>query len=131
MRVSGPIDPTREDVALMRDQGFTGDLLIVDVRNVGRLAVSVESVTSESEDGWGFGVLADPQNPALPFRLEPGAKETWHVDLAPMQMLVDGDGKARRVFMRVELGTGQVLRTKESSPVAPSESAPAPAGRAP
>ena len=98
----------------MRSQGFTRDVLIVDVRNVGRLAVSVESATAQAEGGWGFAVLDDPENTALPHRLEPGAKESWHVDLEPLQMLADSEGKPRRAWMRVELGTGKVLRTKQS-----------------
>jgi hypothetical protein len=128
VRVAGPLQPSARDLALMRSQGFTRDLLIVEVRNVGRLAVSVESATAEAEGGWGFAVLQDPENTALPFRLEPGAKESWHVDLAPLQMVADSEGKPKRAWMSVELGTGKVLRTKQTVMLEPSSTAGSGAG---
>jgi hypothetical protein len=124
-RLSGPLQPTEGDYAVMRDQGFTDEVLIVDVRNVGRMPVSVDTITINTEDGWGFGRLADPENPELPHRLEPGSKQTWHVDLEALQQLVDADFKSRDAWMMVELGTGKVLRTKEATKVTPSRK-PAP-----
>jgi hypothetical protein len=106
----------------MRNQGFSEEVVIVAVRNRGRMAISVEDVSAETEDGWAFQRAADPENPALPHRLEPGAKESWHVELSVLQRVVDGDGKSRKVRMRVELGTGKVLRTKETTLLIPSGS---------
>lgn len=119
-RIAGPTNPTGSDYALIHNQGFTEDVLIVDVRNVGRMAVSVEQIAAASEDGWGFARLADPENPALPHRLEPGAKETWHVEMLPFQRLVDADSRPRRAWITVELGTGRVVQTKDSTLIVPS-----------
>ncbi len=118
--MSGPIQPSANDYAMMHERGFIEEVLIVDVRNVGRMSVSVESVSANTQDGWGFARLADPENPTLPHRLEPGTKETWHEILAPLQRIVDTDGKRRQAWMTVELGTGKVLRTKQTTLVVPS-----------
>lgn len=118
-RMTGPVTASDRDIERMREQGFDHDVVVAIVRNRGRLAVSVDGVTATSRDGWGFARLADPENPSLPFRLEPGAKETWHVDLEPLQMLADGDNESREVFMLVELGTGKVARSKESLTIVP------------
>lgn len=120
-RALGPLQPRAKDYAVMRSQGFTDEILAVEVRNVGRMAVSVEDVAATTEDGWSFQRAADPENPALPHRLEPGAKETWHVELSVFQHLVDTDGKQREAWMTVELGTGKVLRTKQTTLIVPSQ----------
>jgi hypothetical protein len=73
-----------------------------------------------SHDGWGFACVADPENPSLPHRLEAGAKTTWHVEVEALQKLVDGDRKPRTGWMEVELGTGKMLRTKETIELLPS-----------
>jgi hypothetical protein len=118
-RMSG-LQLSASDYAVMHKQGFTEEILLVEVRNRGRMAVSVEDVSATTEDGWGFQRAADPENPSLPHRLEPGAKETWHIELSVFQHLVNTDGKQRKVWMRVELGTGKVLRTKQATLVVPS-----------
>lgn len=118
-RLAGPLNPSESDYEMMREQGFTDDVFIVEVRNVGRMAVSVESVSLDTEGGWGFAHPGDPENPALPHRLEPGSKESWHVAIAPLQALVDRDKKARKVWMTVELGTGKALRTSDEAWIRP------------
>jgi hypothetical protein len=120
VRISGPLQPTASDCEVMRSQGFEEPVLIVEVRNRGRMAVSVEDIAAVSEDGWGFKRAEDPENPSLPHRLEPGAKQAWHVELAVFQALVDKDRKPRKAWMTVELGTGRVMRTKQSTLVSPS-----------
>lgn len=120
MRAAGPLQLSASEYAEMRRKGFDEEVLIVEVRNRGRMAVSVEGVSATTDDGWGFERAADPENPALPHRLEPGAKQTWHVELALFQGLVDNDGKQREAWMTVELGTGKVLRTKQATLVVPS-----------
>jgi hypothetical protein len=119
-RMSEPLQPTASDYDVMHSQGFTEEVVLVEIRNKGRLAVSVEDVSATTEDGWGFQRAADPENQSLPHRLEPGAKETWHIELSVFQHLVNTDGKQRKVWMRVELGTGKVLRTKQATLVVPS-----------
>src|SRR3954451_16923534 len=84
-RLAGPLSPSASQVQMMREQGFNDDLVIVEVRNVGRMAVSIESVSINADDDWGFSYLSDPENPSLPHRLEAGSKESWHIALAPLQ----------------------------------------------
>ena len=67
-------------------------------------------------------MLLDPENPKLPHRLEPGAIEAWHVELKPVQKLVDDTGNPRRVGMLVEFGSGKVVRTRKGILVAPRRS---------
>lgn len=119
-RLAGPLDPSESDYEMMRQQGFTDDVLIAEVRNVGRMAVSVESVSLDAEDGWGFAHPGDPENPALPHRLEAGSRQSWHVAIPPLQKVVDRDKKARKAWMTVELGTGKALRTKDEAWIRPS-----------
>lgn len=112
IRSTAPLKASARQMGLLRDQGFTEEVLVVVVRNRGRLPISIEDVSAMTSDGWGFQRLDDPENPTLPYRLQGGAKEAWHVELRPFQMVVDGDGKARRAWMVVELGTGKMVRTK-------------------
>jgi hypothetical protein len=116
----GPLEPSADHYAMLREQGFNEEVVIVEVRNKGRLAVSVESVRTDTQDGWGFACIADPENPAMPHRLEPGAKETWHEKLAAIQKIVDTKGQSQEVWMTVELGNGKVLRTDQTTLVVPS-----------
>lgn len=118
-RMTGPLDMTVEAGASMVAQGFTEPVLVAEVRNRGRLTVSVDDVTAMTKDGWGFSRAADPDNPTLPYRLEPGEKQTWHVELRPLQLLVNQDGKSRDARMHVSLGTGKVIRTKSSFRIVP------------
>lgn len=118
-RMTGPLNMTESAAALIRDQGFTEPVLVVEVRNRGRLAVSVEDVTATTDDGFGFNRMADPENPPVPYRLEPGAKESWHVDVRPLQMLAESDPKPRLVRMAVELGNGKVVLTKQTLRLGP------------
>jgi hypothetical protein len=119
-RVSFPINASESDVAYLRKQGYTKDVAVAEVRNRGRLAISVESVSIKTHDKYGFAVLEDPENPALPFRLEPGAMQTWHVPIEPVQALANMDGRPRRIGMVVEFGSGKVIETKKSIVVDPS-----------
>jgi hypothetical protein len=88
MRATGPLNMTDDQGHAWLEQGFTEVVLVAVVRNRGRLAVSVQDVSAGTDDGWGFQRVADPENPALPHRLEPGATTTWHVELRPFQMVV-------------------------------------------
>jgi hypothetical protein len=118
VRLSFPEHASERDVLLARKQGFTDDVAVAEIHNSGRLAMSVEDVSIKTDDG--FGRLADPEHPSRHHRLEPGAKETWHVELAGVQMLADGDRAARRVGMIVEFGTGKVIETKKPIVVEPA-----------
>jgi hypothetical protein len=107
----------------MRQQGFDEEVAVLEVRNVGRLAVSVERIGLDSNDGWGFEQPGDPANADLPHRLEPGAMQAWHLPLIGLQALVDSDGKPRQAHMTVELGTGKTIRTSDHIDIAPTSPA--------
>lgn len=119
-RIAGPLNPRLDDYEIMRRQGFTDEVLIVEVRNVGRMAVSVESVSLDADDGWGFAHPGDPENATLPHRLEAGSRQSWHIALEPLQAIVDLDRKVRKAWMTVELGTGKALRTKDEVRIEPN-----------
>lgn len=124
IRTTAPLTVDAAHARMMAEQGFTEPVLVALVRNVGRMAVSIERVEAGFDDGWSFSRLEDPENAPLPYRLEPGASEAWHVEAEPLQMVVDADGQPRRARMTVALGTGSVLRTKESVLVTPRQAKP-------
>jgi hypothetical protein len=53
VRVSFPEHATEREVLVARKQGFTEDVAVAEVRNRGRLAISVEDVSIKTDDGWG------------------------------------------------------------------------------
>jgi len=53
-RIFAPLNATDEQMADIARQGFTEELLVVRVRNVGRLPVDVESVDAYFQGGWGI-----------------------------------------------------------------------------
>jgi hypothetical protein len=120
LRMHGPLRPSADEKAALHKQGFTEEVLFVEVRNVGRMAVTVEHVAATSADGLGYMKLADPTNPSLPHRLEPHSGQSWHIDLAPLQAVVNLHGQPREVWMTVDLGTGKTLRTKDAALLVPS-----------
>jgi hypothetical protein len=120
LRMQGPLRPSADDKARLRKQGFIEEVLFVEVRNVGRMAVTVENVAATSADGLSYSKIADPANAALPHRLEPHSGQSWHIDLAPLQAVVNLHGQPREVWMTVDLGTGKTLRTKETTLLVPA-----------
>jgi hypothetical protein len=109
---TAPLARTDEQMDFLRRQGFTEEALAVVVRNRGRLAVSVDGVSLKSSDGWGYEMINDPENKPLPYRLEAGSKQSWHIPLEMAQDMADKNGKSFRVWMVVDLGDGRSLRTK-------------------
>ncbi len=49
-RAKGPLDPSESEVDTLREQGFTREVVVVEVRDRGRLAVSVEDATGVTDD---------------------------------------------------------------------------------
>jgi hypothetical protein len=60
-RIAGPREPSESDHDMMRRQGFTHEVLIVEVRNIGRMAVSVESVSLGAEMVGGSRIRGIPR----------------------------------------------------------------------
>jgi len=65
VRISGPLQPTASDYEVMRSQGLEEPVLIVEVSNRGRMAVSVENITAVSEDGWGVQARRGSREPVV------------------------------------------------------------------
>lgn len=114
--LTAPVEGFRLD-QLMR-QGYTTPLLAVEVRNRGRLAVSVTNWTIAFDNGASYTQPSWPPNDrvALPYRLEPGAEATFlcplaEVDVAAhaLQSLSKPPTSCRA---SASFGTGRTLRSK-------------------
>ena len=102
-------------------QGFSQPVIAVDVRNVGRMPVTVERWGITSAQGiqaipWGNSI-----GPTLPRRLESGESASWAVDLstalnlAQVSLAVLGKGKSStRIVGVVELADGRMYKTPEA-----------------
>ncbi|MGH3938688.1 MAG: hypothetical protein ACRDTG_08615 [Pseudonocardiaceae bacterium] len=85
-QVTGAWSMSAERLAL---QGYTRPVVAVQVRNVGRLPVTVTKWSIfESAKGTAFLPLADSIGPSLPYRLDAGVEETWALDAMAAQKLV-------------------------------------------
>ncbi|SMD24201.1 hypothetical protein [Lentzea albidocapillata] len=103
-------------------QGFTRPVLVVQVRNVGRLPVTIAewSVTAEPA-GAAFQPIGESIGPDLPYKLEPGASETWALELHTVETLVSVTAETFEVAKgkttvrgKVGLGDGRTYETPES-----------------
>src|SRR5215471_18795961 len=70
-------------------QGYTQPIIAVEVRNVGRMAVTVQRWSIKHTRGVSFAPFGAQIGPELPYRLEPGAAETWAVAAEPVLSLRD------------------------------------------
>jgi hypothetical protein len=97
-------------------QGFTEEVVAVEVRNVGRMAVSVQKITAYLDNGIGLSPVQT--QPPLPFRLEPGSSERWWVEAAQVRAAIIASertgvgGSQSKVHIAVDLATGKVVKTK-------------------
>jgi hypothetical protein len=79
--VSGP--PGTQSLRVMAEQGFTTEVIGVEVRNVGRLAVQVTDVRAALPSGFQVSEARISMGPDLPYRLEAQSSQTWFL---PAQM---------------------------------------------
>lgn len=113
-----PHDASAQSVAYLGAQGFTDPVLAVEAINRGRGETSIVSVDLVFDDGGsvGDGIL----DPPLPFRLIGESAQTWYFDAhlasayAKAIESVMPTGKARAVRGRVALGSGKVMKSKNS-----------------
>ncbi|MGQ0668941.1 MAG: hypothetical protein ACT4PO_04585 [Actinomycetota bacterium] len=105
------------DFDMLRDQGFTEELVGVEVSNVRRAATEVQQCDAEF-GGFGFTVMQDPMNPTLPHRLEAQSSETWWVPLAPIRQMAAAaravDGRDLRAVRMQVVITGREKLTTEA-----------------
>jgi hypothetical protein len=74
-------------------QGFKEPLLGIEVANVGRFATEVQSCNCRLPNGFGYFEEQYPGNPALPYRLESHATQTWWVPLVPVRAVAAASGQ--------------------------------------
>lgn len=115
--VHGPADkPLQWD--RLTGQGYTERLLGVQVRNRGRLAVSVTawSVVLDNGAAYSHGDWHINQKYPLPFRLEPGAEAVWFCPLEPVVAMGATFQKSNRpagtVQAQAGLGTGRTVKSR-------------------
>lgn len=108
-----------KDLAQVRGEGFTGEELIgIAVTNLGRAPVRIDKYSVRMLDGgMEFSPLGESIGPDLPFRLPPGETETWYARASSARALVYASRGLKphasaRVQMTVQLGTGDVRRTR-------------------
>lgn len=100
-------------------QGFTEEVLGIEVRNLGRLAATVDRVQAALAGGMKLDLLHDVAGPQLPHRLEPQSAASWFMPAAPIRRAVAASaqvlGRADpcEVWMEVEV-VGKVVRTRQS-----------------
>ncbi|RYV51009.1 phosphoribosylamine--glycine ligase [Pengzhenrongella frigida] len=114
-------DSARRDLSRMRSQGFMGPEVVgVAVTNVGRAPVRIDRYSVRlKHGGFAFIPVGDVLGANLPHRLEPGETETWYAEVQAARALVHSvrsieRNVSDRVRMTVELGTGDVKRTRRT-----------------
>jgi len=114
-------EATPDKLASLGQQGFSRAVIAVEVRNVGRLPVTVSRWSLESSLGVSYVPIADSLGSALPHRLDLGEPATWALDLHQAIHLVKtttevlGKGcEQARVHGVVELGDGRRYTTTDS-----------------
>jgi len=113
---------TPETLVRLAPEGFGQPIIEVEVRNVGRLAVTVSRWSLESNIGGVSCVpIADSIGSTLPHRLDAGESQTWVTDLRNAVTLAQTTtevlGHAREtawIVGVVELGDGRTYTTPES-----------------
>lgn len=130
--IVGPLD-ARIDFEDLRNQGFTQPVLAIEVRNVGRMPISVTGWHAVLENRMSYTDARSPVNPELSFRLEPQSKQTWYVELNPLHAAVSASHSAgiwpvdhQKVWMSVDLGNGKTVRTREFVRIGASDIAEGP-----
>jgi hypothetical protein len=100
-------------------QGFTDEVLGVEVRNLGRLAATVDRVQVAIAGGIKLQTLLDVKGPSLPHRLEPQSSASWFVPAAPARRAVAVSAQVLKradpckVWMEVDV-VGKAVRTRQS-----------------
>lgn len=114
-------DRQPRDVNAVIAEGFTGEEIIgIAVTNVGRAPVRIDKyAVALARGGMSFIPIGDAIGPDLPFRLPPGETETWYARADDARRLISatrsiGHAASSDVYMSVELGTGDVRKTRQT-----------------
>jgi hypothetical protein len=103
--------------AMSAAQGIGEEVVAIEVRNRGRLAINVEVVNAwfgPKKTPAGFSLPEFPGNEPFPHRLEPGSSGSWAMPLARMLPALAAFGQSEsELYMSAGLGNGKTVRTKE------------------
>jgi len=100
-------------------QGLTEEVIGIEVRNVGRLAASIDTVHAALAGGTKTTMLQSISGPPLPHRLEPQSSAAWYLPAAPVRAAVGAQAEVLRranpckVWMEVTVA-GKIVRTRQS-----------------
>lgn len=117
-------DRKPKDLGSVVAEGFVDrEVLGISVTNIGRATVTVTKYSVESVGGpFSFTPIGSQIGPKLPYRLPAGESETWYADMEDVHALVSTSASIRKearrpVRMSVELGTGDVQKTRRKMQV--------------
>lgn len=116
--VTMPIADRPPDFKQLASQGYTDLIFAVQLRNSGRLAVSVTNWSMAFDNGGAFTVPRSPINnhAPMPYRLEPGAEQTWFCpvhDLIAAAQAFDATSKpVGEIRARASLGNGKIATSR-------------------
>ena len=110
----------------MASQGLAQKLIGVEVRNVGRLPISIDGAEASMENGASFTETNFPANPPHGARIEPHSSESWWVRWEAVVAMATASAavkpewnRPQEVRMVVRPSAGKRKRTKEISMVSP------------
>ncbi|SRR6266567_2577895 len=115
--VHGP--PGSQPLASLAAQGFTEEVIGVQVRNEGRLATTIDKVEASLANGLKVNLFGALPGPSLPHRLEPQSSAVWFMPAAPVRAAVAASAQVLKradpcqVWMEVEV-VGRVVKTRQS-----------------
>jgi hypothetical protein len=116
--IHAPVDAVEHTWSDMQlEQGYVDRVIVVLVRNVGRLPVSVMEWSVKAEPtGASFRPVGQSIGPDLPYRMDPGTTETWAVRLSEVAGPIEATKKAfgataLRLRGQVGLGNGKSVTT--------------------
>jgi hypothetical protein len=111
--------------AQMAAQGLTVKLLGVEVLNVGRMPITIDTAQAMCESGVAFSEVGGAWNPPSGSRLEPHSSQSWWVQWDQVLRMVTASSaipkwnRPQKVWMELRAATRKSIRTKESVSVAP------------
>ncbi len=101
-------------------QGLTEGRLFVIARNIGRTAVTVTGYSASSGPTARYGTMRPlTGEPALPYRLEPGAEAMWSLPTEEVREFAAAAQGGMNVRMSVDLGNGKRVDSR-SVPLSPA-----------
>jgi hypothetical protein len=115
--------PGTQSLQSLAEQGFSVEVIGVEVFNVGRLAIQVTRVSAALANGVSVSALAGTIGPDLPYRLEAQSSASWFLPAEPIRRAVHASATISRgtdpcdVWGKVGLGNGKTVETRQRMPL--------------